>query len=283
MKREKFDTGKNSIYWQPVSPKLGSKIDYKKFEDLKNKIPNLPYIERLRYMDLHLGGLMEITNEKGETISTMPDKSKPEEIKLYNERFIKLIENSKGGKMFFYDHLKQGFKDKILRLSESNPYPENMIKKEIQKQIDDYTERLKDYVLQWTIDKYDNDFDLSKEIIDMNFLKARAWPNYLGYLKEQLNEFEARRGRAIKKYKEYKSLTRARAFCINKILELPQYREYTKKDIIKFVKELWPEQSGQTVYEERNDIFNNFEGAKKKYKLDYEYGMKLFKQIYPEK
>jgi len=84
--------------------------------------------------------------------------------------------------------------------------------------------------------------------------------------------------------KEYISRTRARAFCIIEILKQPEHTEtkFSKKGIIELVKKEFPEQSGKTVYEERGKITDDIEKAKNKHKLDYEYGLKLYKEKYPD-
>lgn len=84
--------------------------------------------------------------------------------------------------------------------------------------------------------------------------------------------------------KEYGSLTRARAFCIIEILKRPEHNEtkFSKKRIIELVKKEFPAQSGKTVYDERGIITNNIEEARNRHKLDYEYGLKLYKEKYPD-
>ena len=84
--------------------------------------------------------------------------------------------------------------------------------------------------------------------------------------------------------KKYNSLTRARAFCIIEILKRPEHNEtkFSKKEIIELVKDKFPDQSGRTVYEERRMLTNNQEKARDRHKLDYEYGLKLYKEKYPD-
>lgn len=84
--------------------------------------------------------------------------------------------------------------------------------------------------------------------------------------------------------REYMSLTRSRAFCIIEILKHPEHNEtkFSKKKIIELVKKTFPDQSGKTVYDERGIITNNIEEARNRYKLDYEYGLKLYKEKHPD-
>jgi len=93
--------------------------------------------------------------------------------------------------------------------------------------------------------------------------------------------------------KEYKSIVRARAFYLmllkengiigNDILESKKKIEERIKDDFK---EEVPKVSGKTVYErlktKKDNIYFNYEDMILKYPEDYEYGLKLYKQKYPD-
>jgi hypothetical protein len=90
-----------------------------------------------------------------------------------------------------------------------------------------------------------------------------------------------------KQTEDYKSLTRARAFCIMEMLNNKKIEKVmfeSKKEIVKTVENEFPGQSGRTVYESlrTEGIYFDFETQKGKHKLDYEYGIKLYKLKYPD-
>jgi len=87
--------------------------------------------------------------------------------------------------------------------------------------------------------------------------------------------------------KEYVSLTRSRAFCIMIMYQngkIPDDIIESKEQLINLSRKEFPKQSGKTVYEalKLNGIYHNFEDQKIKYILDYEYGLKLYKEIFPD-
>lgn len=91
--------------------------------------------------------------------------------------------------------------------------------------------------------------------------------------------------------KEYDSIIRARAFCLDFIqksgkVNFIKGHYFKKKEIVKFVEEHWNYQSGQTVYEyflllasPRNPIYETY---KKNHKKDWEYGLKIFQELFPD-
>ena len=88
--------------------------------------------------------------------------------------------------------------------------------------------------------------------------------------------------------REYVSLTRSRAFCIMIMFQNDKITLdiiASKKKLIERTEKEFPEQSGKTVYEALKTgemIYYNFEDQKIKYILDYDYGLKLYKEKYPD-
>jgi hypothetical protein len=97
--------------------------------------------------------------------------------------------------------------------------------------------------------------------------------------------------------KEYESRTRARAFCIMEMYKNGKIAPGaigSKKKIFEIVEAMFPGQSGKTVYKAlklktetepgvyNNGIYHDHEALKNKYRMDYEYGLKLYKEKYPD-
>ncbi|HUS87497.1 MAG TPA: hypothetical protein VMW76_09670 [Bacteroidales bacterium] len=287
-KADKFDTGQTSIYWNPVPATIGKKI-VDRTEDarrLKPEFDKLSYIEKLKFMDEHFPGVSGIEDDEGDIISTSPDPNNKEQVRIHNEYFIKMFEiiEREYAIEFFFDRLRQRFEDEILMIKAGNPHPEKLIEDYIQKQIENFSLRIQNEDIQRTIDFYKGDWDLSIKLIDTNFLRARAWINYIGFLQEMQNQIEVSSTlNMIKRNKPCESFTRARAFCIEEILKRPKFNEIrsSKRDIIKLVETEFPGQSGKTVYEERIRI-TNMKDAINRYRPDYEYGMELYRDKYPD-
>jgi hypothetical protein len=81
--------------------------------------------------------------------------------------------------------------------------------------------------------------------------------------------------------KEYKSLMRARAFCILILIEKKKLDKQIlgKTALIGEVKRLFPSQSGKTVYDEIQRHGLNIKDGSIKYPEDYNYGLKLAEQF----
>lgn len=116
--------------------------------------------------------------------------------------------------------------------------------------------------------------------------------NYLKKLKAELLKGDKFQTRLPKK--EYKSLTRARAFCIMEMSKNGKVSKdvmESKNKIIEFAENMFPKKSGDTVHsgltiyqalKSEECLYLNIEKLKIKYPLDYNYGLKLYKEKYPD-
>jgi len=92
------------------------------------------------------------------------------------------------------------------------------------------------------------------------------------------------------KEREYKSITRARAFYIYEMYlrgKISKEAIASKKRIIELVETVFPGQSGKTVYEAlktkpKVNLFCFQKSQIIKYSLDYEYGLKLYKEKFSD-
>lgn len=94
--------------------------------------------------------------------------------------------------------------------------------------------------------------------------------------------------------KEYKSLTRARAFCIMEMYlnkKIAGDVMESKNKIIELAEKIFPKKSGDTVYSGKTIyltlkteecLYSDIENQKTKYPSDYKYGLKLYKEKFPD-
>ena len=60
---------------------------------------------------------------------------------------------------------------------------------------------------------------------------------------------------------------------------LYQKTTWKKGEMIRYIKDLWKDQSGKTVYEEFLEINAKYDSQKSKFKKDYDCGLKFFNQL----
>lgn len=114
---------------------------------------------------------------------------------------------------------------------------------------------------------------------------------YIEWLKDKVSSA----GRNIPDYglsteKEYKSLNRAYAFCILKMHQEGKISPYiigSKKSIVKLFNDFFPghnRSTGRQVYEILicKGLYSKFDSYKILHKPDYEYGIKLYKEIFQD-
>lgn len=100
----------------------------------------------------------------------------------------------------------------------------------------------------------------------------------LNDLKKEINLFRPQHPGG-EKQKEYKAIIRARAFCILLLMKDGKINKDAQKTELKnIISKYFPKQTGQSEYYLiRNKGFSLTD--KEKYKLDYEYGKKLFNSL----
>ena len=159
---------------------------------LKPEFDKLNYEDKLKLMTEQFGEYWPsgIIDESGNIIiSAYPDLNNKEEILLYNERIINLNEANKND-LFIdlsFDKLKQRFESEVVKIRNSNQHPKNLIKEYIKGQLEIYSQRMSDSTIKRTKDYYKGNWDLSKNVIDNSFLKARAGENYIAFLQSKIN------------------------------------------------------------------------------------------------
>lgn len=161
----------------------------KKAIRLKEDFYKLTYPKRLKFMEVNFDGITGIQNKERETvISVYPDEKDPEQIRQYNEWQIEKYEGFDGElfDMYSFERLKAGYERHIEQIKECNVFPGDLIRAFVTKELDVYSERVKDPLIKREIDFYNGNWDLSRKIIDNWFLMARAYSNYIPFLKEQL-------------------------------------------------------------------------------------------------
>lgn len=263
---------------------------------LKDEFEQLPYSEKLKFMDEHFNGVSAVEDENGVIISIKPDRPdengkilpRPEEMTLYNKRFEQTVRGSKYARELFFDSLVEDAETKIKEYSQLHQYPKPYIQEYLKKQLNDYESKIKRYGLDLT-----KVWDLSKEKIDLNYFYTQAWPQYIEYLTEKLATMDFR----STKKKECKAPAVARAFYMCELLKCPKYsdvlqsdrkkikeiarKEFPEKNIsvITILQYLTGDKTGKGI---KKGIFHNFDKYKASYPDEFEYGMKLLKENHPE-
>lgn len=184
----------------------------KKAIRLKDEFYKLQYPERLKFMEENFDGITGILNKESETvISVSPDEKDPEQIRQFNEWQIKKYEGFEGELFddYFFERIKARFERNIEQIKECNDFPGDLIRAFVVKELDVYSERVKDPLIKREIDFYNGNWDLSRKVIDTWFLRAWAYSNYIPFLKDQLkNGFpngksENTKGKGKKTFPEY--------------------------------------------------------------------------------
>lgn len=179
---------------------------------LKEDFYKLTYPERLKFMEVNFDGITGILNKESETvISVYPDEKDPEQIRQFNEWQIEKYEGFEGELFddYFFERLTAGYERQIEQIKDCNVFPGDLIRDFVTKELDVYSERIKDPLIKREIDFYYGNWDLSRKVIDTWFLIARAYSNYIPFLKEQLkNGFpngksENTKGKGKKTFPEY--------------------------------------------------------------------------------
>jgi len=181
-----------------------AKAQLKKAKASKPEFDKLDYPGKIKFMEEHFEGISGISDNGEMILSVYPDEHDPEQIRLFNERFIKRWEDNEG-EMFIeysFDRLKARFFSHIDKIRQTNPVPGDLITEYIEKEIKTYSERIKTPFIQSERDFYNGNWDLSKRVIQTSYLMAQAYYNYLPFLKEQLNK-RVSRGRKKKTFPEY--------------------------------------------------------------------------------
>lgn len=162
----------------------------KKANRLKDEFYKLPYPERLKFMEENFDGITGILNKESETvISVYPNEKDPEQIRQFNEWQIKKYEGFEGELLddYFFERIRARFETNIENIKECNVFPGDLIRDFVTKELDVYSERVKDPLIKREIDFFNGNWDLSRKVIDTWFLLARTYSNYIPFLKEQLN------------------------------------------------------------------------------------------------
>lgn len=184
----------------------------KKAIQLKEEFYKLPYPERLKFMEENFDGITGILNKESETvISVYPDEKDPEQIRQFNEWQIKKYEGFEGELFddYFFERIRARFETNIENIKECNDFPGDLIRAFVTKELDVYSERVKDPLIKREIDFYNGNWDLSRKVIDTWFLRAWAYSNYIPFLKEQLNngfpngKSENTKGKGKKTFPQY--------------------------------------------------------------------------------
>jgi len=259
MKKEKFDT-------------------IEKAKKLRDQFEQLSYSEKLRFMDEHFGGVSAVEDEEGIIISIEPNG--PDEMKLFNKRFERNVKRSKFGRDLFLDNLQDECEQRINNYIKIHKYPKPYIKEYLLEQLNIYQDNIKNYNLN-LIKKW----DLSKQIIDLDYLRIQAWPEYADFLEGRLNELERKGIKTQKPDKHCPSEVRAIAFCIIEMFNIPEYKDmkYCKKCIFDLAEYYFPAPpSAAKIYDAVRLMREWQEELKKKFILDYEHGMKLFRELFPD-
>jgi hypothetical protein len=175
-----------------------------KAKELKPEFDKLDYPGKIKFMEEHFDGIPGIHDKEERLLSIFPDEHDPEQIRLFNEYFIKRWERNEG-EMFIeysFERLTARFFAHIDKIHKTNQVPDDLIREYIEKEIKTYSERVKTPFIQSERDFYNGNWDLSKRVIETSYLMAQAYYNYLPFLKEQLNKGIAR-GRGEKTFPEY--------------------------------------------------------------------------------
>jgi len=184
----------------------------KKAIRLKDEFNKLQYPERLKFMEDNFDGITGILNKESEAvISVYPNEKDPEQIRQFNEWQIRKYEGFEGDLFdeYSFERLRAGFERHIEQIKECNVFPGDLIRDFVTKELDVYSERVKDPLIKREIDFYNGNWDLSRKVIDNWFLMARAYSNYIPFLKEQLNngfpngKYENTIGKGKKTFPQY--------------------------------------------------------------------------------
>jgi len=231
-------------------------------------------------------------NNKEEILRKMArdaEPKTPEEFKQCNDRFIQTVKAGKYTRDLFLDNLIEDYEQRIKSYTEKYEYPGPYIKEYLSEQITAYQDRIKNYGLNLI-----EEINISEKKIDLDYLRARAWPQYVEYLKRKLNETEYIR--PVKKKSECKAPAVARAFYMYELLNRPKYNNVSQSDkttIIRIAEKEFPDIKGNTTHsilaynrKQRKGIskgmFFAFDSFKEAYPDEYKYADKLFKEKHPE-
>jgi len=187
------------------------KAQLEKAKELKPEFDKLDYPGKIKFMEEHFEGIPGIGDKGKRLLSIYPDETNPEQIRLFNEAFIKRWERNEGEIFIEYsfDRLKARFFAHIDKIHETNDVPDDLIREYIEKEIRTYSERVKTPFIQSERDFYNGNWDLSKRVIQTSYLIAQAYYNYLPFLKDQLTKGKDQlnkgvtRGRGKKTFPEY--------------------------------------------------------------------------------
>lgn len=179
--------------------KMNNEDQFEKAKRLKPEFDKLSFADKIKFMDenfsqSYIGPTGEIESVMAPSgvgeISVYPDLKNPDEIRLWNEWFIRKIENHQNDLFIAYSfgRLKQRFESEIIKIRKSNPFPDDLCREYMDSQLKTYSERLKAPLIQREIEYYKGDWNLSKKIIGPSFLFARSYSNYVSFLKGQIEK-----------------------------------------------------------------------------------------------
>lgn len=173
------------------------KVRFEKAKQLKPEFDKLSFADKLKFLDDNFGE--DYIGESGQSevniapsgvgeISVYPDSGNPDEIRFWNEWAIRKYEGFKNSLFddYSFPRLKVRFQNQIQKIRESNPFPDNLCREYMARQLKTYSERLKAPLIQREIEYYKGNWDLSKKIIGPSFLFARSYSNYVSFLKKQI-------------------------------------------------------------------------------------------------
>lgn len=164
------------------------KAQLKKAKELKSEFQQLDYPGKLKFMDDNFEGISGISDKWGMILSIYPDEKDPEQIRLFNEWQITKYEGFEGEWFdnYSFKRLKRRFEKSIDQIRNINDFPDDLIQDFVARELDTYSERIKDPIFQKELIYYNGNWDLSRKVIDTTFLMARAYSNYVSFLKKQI-------------------------------------------------------------------------------------------------
>jgi hypothetical protein len=179
-----------------------------KAKEKKPEFDKLDYPGKLKFMYDHFDGISGISDNSGMILSVYPDEADPEQIRLFNEWRIakwQTLWDTLGGELFdkySFDRLEARFYEHIEKIKNTNKVPIGLITEFIEGEIKTYSDRLNSPALKKEVQYYKGNWDLSKKVIQTEFLIAQAFSNYVPFLKDQLTK-GVTRGREEKTFPEY--------------------------------------------------------------------------------